>query len=100
MKDGIPLYRDSHHLSVAGAMALEARLLMGLMTWPAAPIETPAAQNSVETPRSFIIGRKAQQFIPEFESNTEPKFTKNQAHTVVVGDHVTPKMPWYVSGAH
>ena len=100
MKDGIPLYRDSHHLSLAGAMALEARLLMGFMTWPAAPIETPAVQNSVETPRSFIIGRKAQQLILEFESNTEPKFIQNQAHTVVAGDHITPRMPWYVSGAH
>lgn len=32
MKDGIPLYRDSHHLSVAGVMALEARLSHGLIT--------------------------------------------------------------------
>ena len=32
MKDGIPLYRDSNHLSVAGAMALEGRLSQGLMT--------------------------------------------------------------------
>lgn len=32
MKDGVPLYRDSHHLSVAGAMALEAHFSQGLMT--------------------------------------------------------------------
>lgn len=24
MKNGVPLYRDSHHLSVAGAMMLES----------------------------------------------------------------------------
>ena len=30
MKDGIPLYRDAHHLSIAGAMALEADLSHGL----------------------------------------------------------------------
>ena len=29
MKDSVPLYRDSHHLSVAGAMALEADLTKG-----------------------------------------------------------------------
>lgn len=32
IKDGILLYRDSHHLSAAGAMALEAPLSEGLMT--------------------------------------------------------------------
>jgi peptidoglycan/LPS O-acetylase OafA/YrhL len=32
MKDSISLYRDSHHLSVAGAMALEADLARGLLT--------------------------------------------------------------------
>lgn len=30
MKDGTPLYRDAHHLSIAGAMALEADLSHGL----------------------------------------------------------------------
>ena len=32
IKDSLPLYRDSHHLSVAGAMALEENLSQGLMT--------------------------------------------------------------------
>jgi len=36
LKDGIPLYRDSHHLSVAGAMALEDKIFPGLA---AAPVE-------------------------------------------------------------
>ena len=31
MKNGVPLYRDSHHLSVAGAMALEENLRLGLL---------------------------------------------------------------------
>lgn len=31
MKDGIPLYRDAHHLSQAGAMVLKARLTEGLV---------------------------------------------------------------------
>lgn len=30
MKDGVPLYRDSGHLSVAGAMAMEPDLRRGL----------------------------------------------------------------------
>lgn len=32
MKNGVSLYRDSHHLSVAGAMAMAAHLSQGLMT--------------------------------------------------------------------
>lgn len=32
MKDGEPLYRDSHHLSLSGAMALEKQLFKGLTT--------------------------------------------------------------------
>ena len=35
MKDGVPLYRDSHHLSVAGAMALEADLAKAMLSLPA-----------------------------------------------------------------
>ena len=31
MKNGVPLYRDPHHLSVAGAMALEENLRLGLL---------------------------------------------------------------------
>jgi hypothetical protein len=37
MKDGVPLYRDSHHLSVAGAMTLEPHLSEGLTTALAPP---------------------------------------------------------------
>ncbi|MDO8775998.1 MAG: acyltransferase family protein, partial [Burkholderiaceae bacterium] len=32
MKDGVSLYRDAHHLSVAGAKALEAKLFHGFIT--------------------------------------------------------------------
>lgn len=31
MKDGVPQYRDSHHLSVAGAMTWETNLSEGLL---------------------------------------------------------------------
>lgn len=31
MKDGVPLYRDSNHLNLAGAMAVETQLTEGLM---------------------------------------------------------------------
>lgn len=44
MKDGIALYRDAHHLSVEGAMALKAELSQGLMTAPVKrlDVEQPA----------------------------------------------------------
>lgn len=32
MFDGVPLYRDSNHLSLAGAMALETHIFRGLIT--------------------------------------------------------------------
>lgn len=46
MKDGTSLYRDSHHLSVAGAIALAPRLYQGLINAPVEGHETqPAAVN-------------------------------------------------------
>jgi peptidoglycan/LPS O-acetylase OafA/YrhL len=46
MKDGVPLYRDSHHLSVAGAMSMEDKLSQGLKTAPVERREIfPLAEN-------------------------------------------------------
>lgn len=55
MKDGTPLYRDSHHLSVAGAMALEPDLRHGLAA--ASTVLNNASQFST-TPQLVVSPNK------------------------------------------
>lgn len=46
VKDGIPLYRDAHHLSIAGAMALEPRLSVALAL--SAPLERRRSNGTMQ----------------------------------------------------
>jgi peptidoglycan/LPS O-acetylase OafA/YrhL len=52
MKDGIPLYRDEHHLSVAGAMALEAGLSSGLSVLKDSRVDRLAVASPRDVDRS------------------------------------------------